>query len=68
MHEYQGGGTTTRRREASYRAYTSSSLTDLATKAGLQDVTWLAPDETGFFQPVMVARAAEVSRRTAPRG
>ena len=68
VHEYQGGGTTTRRREATYRAYTSSALTDLATKAGLQDVTWLAPDETGFFQPVMVARAAEVSRRTAPRG
>jgi hypothetical protein len=62
------GATTTRRREATYRAYTRSALTALATEAGLQDVTWHAPDETGFFQPVMVAHAPGISRRTAPRG
>lgn len=68
VHEHRGGGTTTRRRVASYRAYTRSVLTELAARAGLQDVTWHAPDETGFFQPVMVAHALGVSRRTAPRG
>ena len=68
VHEHLDGGTTTRRREATYRAYTRSSLTDLATRAGLQDVTWHAPGETGFFQPVMVAHAPGITRRTAPRG
>lgn len=57
VHERDGGGVTTHRREASYRAYTRSSLTELATRAGLRDVTWHAPDETGFFQHVMVAHA-----------
>ena len=68
VHERDGGRMTTRRREASYRAYTRSSLTALAARAGLRDVTWHAPDQTGFFQPVMVARSRGVSRRTAPRG
>ena len=57
VHERDGGRVTTRRAAASYRAYTRSSLTALATRTGLQDVTWHASDDSGFFQPVMVAHA-----------
>lgn len=55
VHEQQGGAVTTRRREATYRAYTSAALTHLAGRAGLEDVTWHLPAETGFFQPVLAA-------------
>jgi glycine/sarcosine N-methyltransferase len=43
-------------RTASYRAYTRAQLASLAHAAGFSDVSWHMPDETGYFQPIMVAR------------
>ncbi|MCV2393656.1 class I SAM-dependent methyltransferase [Actinotalea sp. M2MS4P-6] len=44
------------RREATYRAYRRDHLGALARVAGLDDVRWWEPAESGYFQPVMVAR------------
>lgn len=56
VHESGDGARTTERRTATYRAYRRAALTELASVAGLRDVCWHAPGESGFFQPVMTAR------------
>ena len=43
-------------RAGSYWAITRAELSALAVEAGLVAVRWLAPDETGFFQPLLLAR------------
>lgn len=63
VHERADGTGTTRTRRAAARAYTRHALGELARRAGLTDVTWQESAETGFFQPVMVAR-----RPATPRG
>jgi glycine/sarcosine N-methyltransferase len=55
VHERADGNRTTERRTATYRAYRRAALTELALVAGLRDVCWRAPRESGFFQPVMTA-------------
>lgn len=42
-------------RQTTYWALTRAQLTDFAHAAGLAAVEWLDPDQTGFFQPVMLA-------------
>ena len=44
--------------ECEYRATRRRELTDLLVAHGAEDVRWLMPDETGFYQPVVVATAA----------
>jgi ubiquinone/menaquinone biosynthesis C-methylase UbiE len=56
VHETPDGTRTTERRTATYRAYTRASLTGLATAAGLENINWHMPRESGFFQPVMTAQ------------
>jgi hypothetical protein len=41
-----------------YRALTRAVLTDALTRAGLEDVRWHTPDESGYYQPMVTARAA----------
>lgn len=42
--------------ECEYRATRREELTNLIRSNGCNDVVWLFPDETGFFQPILVAR------------
>ncbi len=56
VQEQPGGNWSVQRRTATYRAYTRRTLAELALRAGLQEVTWHMPHETGFFQPVMTGR------------
>jgi ubiquinone/menaquinone biosynthesis C-methylase UbiE len=56
VREHADGTRTTERRTAAYRAYPRSALTGLASSAGLRDIRWHMPAESGFFQPVMTAR------------
>ena len=44
-----------------YRAITPSDVAALAVHAGFDDVRVLAPDETGYYQPVILAVAPPVS-------
>ncbi len=41
-----------------YRALTRAMLTAALQAAGLTGVRWLMPEESGFYQPLVVARAA----------
>jgi glycine/sarcosine N-methyltransferase len=43
-------------RTTTYRAWTRAELSALATGAGLGGVQWIASEDSGFFQPVMLAR------------
>jgi glycine/sarcosine N-methyltransferase len=54
--ESADGARSTEHRTAAYRAWTRGALTELASAAGLRDVTWHMPHETRFFQPAMTAR------------
>jgi glycine/sarcosine N-methyltransferase len=45
-----------RDRRASYWALTRAELARFADEAGLAEVRWLLPEESGFFQPLLVAR------------
>ena len=39
-----------------YRATTRAEITDLLRSCGCSDVKWLFPEESGFYQPIVVAR------------
>ena len=45
-------------RRTTYRALTRAALSDALRRAGFDDVVWQMPQETGFYQPVVAARAA----------
>ncbi|MFI5527645.1 class I SAM-dependent methyltransferase [Kitasatospora sp. NPDC051853] len=53
----EGSGWTTKARRTTYWALTRAQLTDLATESGLESPTWLAPEDSAFFQPLLTARA-----------
>ena len=42
--------------ECEYRATRRQELTDLLLASGFGEVSWKMPDETGFYQPIVVAR------------
>ncbi|MEV7186028.1 class I SAM-dependent methyltransferase [Kitasatospora sp. NPDC093102] len=44
-------------RRSTYWALTQDQLSDFATGASLTDIRWEQPADTGFFQPVLIARA-----------
>ncbi|MFG2577219.1 class I SAM-dependent methyltransferase [Streptomyces sp. NPDC048481] len=44
-------------RRTTYWAIGRERLTALAADAGFVDATWRVPEETGFFQPLLIARA-----------
>lgn len=39
-----------------YRAARRQELTDLLTAHGCREVTWLFPEESGFYQPIVIAK------------
>ncbi|MDX1437675.1 MAG: hypothetical protein R3335_12730, partial [Anaerolineales bacterium] len=43
--------------KADYRAWTRAELSGLFTAAGFHDVQWTMPEESGYFQPILTARA-----------
>jgi glycine/sarcosine N-methyltransferase len=45
-------------RSTTYRALRRAELTAALEADGFTDVAWLAPEESGYYQPVVVARAA----------
>ena len=49
-----------RTRRATSRALTRDHLATLAAEAGFADVRWHAPEDSGFFQPVLTARPDRV--------
>lgn len=53
-----GGDWHVRVRRATYWALTRRQLTGYATDAGFAEPTWRTPESSGFFQPLLTARAA----------
>lgn len=45
-----------RTRRTSYWALSQAQIVEFAAQAGLREPVWHEPDESGFFQPVLVAR------------
>jgi SAM-dependent methyltransferase len=52
------GGWTVAAGSTTYRALRRDELTAALTSGGFGDVRWLMPAESGYYQPVVVARAA----------
>jgi SAM-dependent methyltransferase len=42
--------------ECAYRAVRRAEMTALLEESGCRDITWLFPAETGFYQPIVIAR------------
>lgn len=42
--------------ECEYRATRRAEITDLLLASGCSEVNWLFPEETGFYQPIVVAK------------
>ena len=53
-----GGGWSVTERRTTYRALSRRALSAALRGAGFTDIAWLTPDQTGFYQPVVSARAA----------
>jgi SAM-dependent methyltransferase len=63
------GGWTVTERTTTYRALPRGALSDELRRAGFEDVAWRLPEETGFYQPIVTARAAaaaSLSRAARP--
>ncbi|MFF7975765.1 methyltransferase domain-containing protein [Streptomyces sp. NPDC007905] len=54
-----GGEWRVKVRRTTYWSLSQDRLAGLAAEAGFADVRWRMPQETGFFQPLLVARADE---------
>ncbi|MFE9818984.1 class I SAM-dependent methyltransferase [Streptomyces sp. NBC_00236] len=54
-----GDGWSVRTRRTSYWALSQDQLVEFTTRAGLREPVWHEPDESAFFQPVLVARRPE---------
>ena len=42
--------------ECAYRAVSREELTKLLMAKGCREVTWLQPEESGFYQPVVIGK------------
>ena len=42
--------------ECAYRATRRKEMTDLFLKNGCREVEWKFPEETGFYQPIVIAK------------
>lgn len=56
MHGQRGGWSVTERRTMC-RALTRAAVSDALARAGFEEVAWSMPQETGFYQPIVTARA-----------
>ena len=54
--ESADGSWTTRHESTVYRALQRAELTEIVRAAGLREVRWRPPDETGYYQPILTAR------------
>jgi len=45
--------------DCEYRAVCRAELTELLLRHGAGSVEWKFPEETGFYQPIVIARRAE---------
>jgi len=52
-----GRGWTIAERTTTLRALSRAAVSDALGRAGFGDVAWLMPEETGFYQPIVAARA-----------
>lgn len=51
--------------ECEYRAVRRSEITELLTYCGCSEAVWLMPEETGFYQPIVIAVKCDNERRSA---
>ena len=42
--------------ECEYRAFTRAELSRVLEKSGFSEIVWLMPEESGFYQPVVIAK------------
>ena len=57
--EQTAGSWSTRSRSTRYRALLRSTLDRLLVEAGFGATTWLTPEESGYYQPIVVAHGLE---------
>jgi len=53
-----GGRWDVTERRTTCRALPRSAVTDALRRAGFEDVVWRMPEESGFYQPIVSARAS----------
>lgn len=46
--------------ECEYRATKRAELTNLLALCGCNDISWKFPDETGFYQPIVIAKKGDI--------
>ncbi|MFJ2088657.1 hypothetical protein ACIOEW_05255 [Streptomyces sp. NPDC087901] len=59
MRKRRGERRGVRTRRSTYWALSEAQIVEFAARAGLRAPVWYEPDESGFFQPVLVARRPE---------
>jgi SAM-dependent methyltransferase len=62
MHGERGGWSVTERR-TSCRALTRAAVSDALARAGFEEIVWRTPQDTGFYQPIVTARAGSAPRK-----
>lgn len=44
-------------RKAEYKTYSRAELSTIFSKAGFRKIDWIMPEESGFYQPILIARS-----------
>lgn len=57
VHQEEQGLWQTRHHQARYRALTTGELTGVLEEAGFNRITWHAPSESGYYQPIVTAKS-----------
>ncbi|NIJ14991.1 hypothetical protein FHU38_005399 [Saccharomonospora amisosensis] len=52
---------------ARYWALTRDALTDYVASASFQNVRWLGPEASGFYQPLLLARRSRGTKPLVPQ-
>jgi len=55
----------TKHNETKYRALLRDELNQFLLKTGYQDIEWLLPEQSGFYQPIVMARKLEKDEQRA---
>lgn len=57
---------TIRKFSSVYNAITRCEFTEIFSKAGFQNINWLMPEQSGFYQPIVIAKKGRVLTKTVP--
>lgn len=52
-------------RKTYYRAYQRDEISRVLSEVGFQNIIWLMPEESGYYQPIVIARKPDINQKSS---